>query len=307
VTDKDPGGYVAHAMSIARTGSYEIIDPTLDGRIPGGPVLSSPGARFPGVWERDGHSDVIVPQFYHLWPALLAVSFDVGGERGLSNTAPLLGVLAILAAALALRRAVAAAPWGTEASGLASGGIAGLLLATNMLEVWQGKYPSSEISAQMLFVGALLSLIVALTTGWRPAAGLAGLLTGIGYLDRGDGVLLVLLAVAALAALIAVRRWDSRATWFAVGLGVVLPHALWQAYSYQAAGRYSSLNNVPSFPKLAAAAIAVLVIGFALRPIGPRIARWAAGPGSSARASRTSRASVSAATTTRSWRDCRGS
>lgn len=48
VTDKDPGGYVAHAMSIARTGSYKIIDPTLDGRIPGGPVLTSPGARFPG-------------------------------------------------------------------------------------------------------------------------------------------------------------------------------------------------------------------------------------------------------------------
>ena len=74
VTDKDPGGYVAHAMSIARTGSYKIIDPTLDGRIPGGPVLTSPGARFPGVWERGDGSDVIIPQFYHLWPALMAVS-----------------------------------------------------------------------------------------------------------------------------------------------------------------------------------------------------------------------------------------
>ncbi len=275
VTDKDPGGYVAHAMSIARTGSYQIIDPTLDGRIPGGPVLTSPGARFPGVWERGDGSDVIVPQFYHLWPALLAVATAADGERGISNTAPLLGVLAVLAAALALRRAVAAAPWGSERAGLACGGIAGLLLATNMLEVWQAKYPSSEISAQMLFVGSLLGVVVALTTGWRPAAGAAGLLTGIGFLDRGDGVLLIVLATAALAGVIAIRRWDGRATWFAVGLGVVLPHALWQAYSYDAAGRYSAANTVPKLPKLVAVLVALLLLGLLLRTVGDRIVRAA--------------------------------
>ncbi len=275
VTDKDPGGYVAHAMSIARTGSYEIIDPTLDGRIPGGPVLATPGARFPGIWERDARSDVIVPQFYHLWPALLAVADASGGERGLSNTAPVLGVLAILAAALALRRAVEAAPWGRPAAGLACGGVAGLLLATNMLEVWQAKYPSSEISAQLLFVGALLGLVVALATRWRPAAGAAGLLVGISFLDRADGVLLILLAAGALAAIIAARRWDARATWFAAGLAVVLPHALWQAYSFDAAGRYSSLNSVPSLPKLALAVLGVLVLGVIIRPFGPRVVGWA--------------------------------
>ncbi len=277
VTDKDPGGYVAHAMSIARTGSYKIIDPTLDGRIPGGPVLTSPGARFPGVWLRGDGSDVVVPQFYHLWPALLAVSDSAASERGIANTAPLLGILAILAAALALRRAVVAAPWGSETTGLACGGIAGLLFSTNMLEVWQAKYPSSEISAQLLFIGALLGLVIALTTGWRPAAGAAGLLVGVSFLDRGDGVILILLAVAGLAATIAARRWDSRATWFAVGLGVVLPHAFWQAYSYDAAGRYSAANSVPSLPKLIVAIVGLLLVGVALRPLGSRVIRWAAG------------------------------
>ncbi len=276
VTDKDPGGYVAHAYSIARTGSYEIIDPTLDGRIPGGPVLISPGARFSGVWERDTHSDVLIPQFYHLWPALLAVGVAADGETGVSNIAPLVGMLAILAAALALRRAVAAAPWGREATGLACGGIAGLLLATNMLEVWQGKYPSSEISAQLFFVGALLAFVVALATRWRVAAGAAGLLVGISFLDRGDGILLVLLAVGALALLIAVRRWEPSATWFAAGLAVVMPHALWQAYSYDAAGRYSALNSVPSLPKLALAVVVLLAVGVALRRVGPRAAGWLA-------------------------------
>ena len=155
-------------------------------------------------------------------------------------------MLAILAAALALRRAVASAPWGTEAQrARLRRQSPGLLLATNMLEVWQAKYPSSEISAQMLFVGSLLGVVVALTTRWRPAAGMAGLLIGIGFLDRGDGVLLVLLGVAGLAAIIATRRWDGRATWFAVGLAVVLPHAFWQAYSYNAAGRYSAHQQRP--------------------------------------------------------------
>ena len=63
-------------MSIARTGSYEIIDPTLDGRIPAARCSTSPGARFPGVWERGDGSDVIVPQFYHLWPCI------AGGRDG---------------------------------------------------------------------------------------------------------------------------------------------------------------------------------------------------------------------------------
>ena len=274
VTDKDPGAYVAHAMSIARTGSYELIDPTLDGRIPGGPVLTSPGARFAAVWlQRDG-SDVIVPQFYHLWPALMAVSDDIDGDSGLSNTGPVLGVLAILAAALALRRAVASAPWGNETTGLACGAVAGLLLSTNMLEVWQSKYPSTEISAQMLFVGALLGLILTLTTRWRPAAGAAGMLVGISFLDRADGELLIGLSVVALAAVIATRRWDSRATWFAAGLGIVLPHALWQAYSYDAAGRYTAANSVPTLPKFLASIVVVLVVGLLLRPLGPRVARW---------------------------------
>jgi hypothetical protein len=274
VTDKDPGAYVAHAMSIARTGSYDIVDPTLDGRIPGGPVLSSPGARFAAEWLRGDGSDVIVPQFYHLWPALMAVSDDIDGDSGLSNTGPVLGVLAILAAALALRRAVAAAPWGTETTGLACGAVAGLLLATNMLEVWQSKYPSTEISAQMLFVGALLGLILTLTTRWRPAAGAAGLLVGVSFLDRADGELMIGLSVAALAAVIATRRWDGRATWFAAGLGIVLPHALWQAYSYDAAGRYTAANSVPTLPKLLGSMVVVLVVGLLLRPVGPRVARW---------------------------------
>jgi hypothetical protein len=281
ITDKDPGGYTEHAFSIARTGSYRLIDPTLDGRIPGGPVLQGPGARFGGIWLQKPGSDVIVPQFYHLWPALLAVAHEVAGQRGMAQVPPLIGILAVLAAALALRRAVAGAGWlvgrRNEVAGLVAGGFGGVLLATNMLEVWQAKYPTTEISAQLFFLGSLLGLIVALQTGWRPAAGLAGLFTAIGFLDRGDGLIPLLLAAGLGATLLATRRWDSRATWFAAGAGIVLPHALWQAYSSSAGLHYSQDNDVPGLRTVVVVVVGVFLLGAVLRPLGRRVAGWLEG------------------------------
>jgi hypothetical protein len=103
-----------------------------------------------------------------------------------------------------------------RAGGLVAAGAGGLLLATNMLQVWQTRFPTTEVLAQALYVGRCS----ASSSRCRPAGagrGLAGLLVGVGWLNRADGVLLVLLAAGAGAALLATRRWDSRATWFAAG------------------------------------------------------------------------------------------
>jgi hypothetical protein len=275
-SDKDPGGYVAHAMEIARTGDYAFYDPASDPARIGSVQLASPGARFPGMWRQG--TDTIVPQFFHLWPALLATAYDVGGDNGLSGVAPLCGVLAVCALALATRRAVAAAH--PPAAGLVAGGVAGLLLATNMLEVWQAKYPTTEISAQMLFAGTLLGAVVALTTGWAPAAFLAGALCGIGFLDRADDLALLLLAAALGAVLVALNRFDRRAGAFALGLGVVLPHALWQAYSPAAAASYAAANHVPGLLEVAALVAGLFAVAVAARwllpPRAPAAGRLAA-------------------------------
>ncbi|MCW2666426.1 MAG: hypothetical protein JWN57_1388, partial [Frankiales bacterium] len=240
VADKDPGGYVTHAVEISRSGDYAFVDPLLSS---GAPVqLTSPGARFPGIWIRgardadgscgaDRNGCTIVPQFYHLWPALLAVSYDVAGFGGLFATVPLMGVLSVLLLVAVLRRVGdALLPATRPSAGLVAGLAGGLLLATNMLQVWQTRFPTTEVLAQALFLGALLGVVVTLQTGWRPAAGFAGLMVGVGWLNRSDGFLLVLLAVAVGAVLLTVRRWDPRASWFAAGLGVVVPHALVQGY-----------------------------------------------------------------------------
>ncbi|MCU1693087.1 MAG: hypothetical protein JWM64_2178 [Frankiales bacterium] len=292
VVDKDPGVYVAHAAEISRTGSFSFVDPVLAS---GAPVqLLGPGARLGGIWvhgakDADGSCGnrndgcLIIPQFYHLWPALLATSYDLGGHSALFWTVPVPAVLSVLLMVAVLRRVADAllgvvraggqaddrAPPGL--AGLAAGLAGGLLLATNMLQVWQSRFPTTEVLAQSLYLGALLGIVVALQTGWRPAAGLAGLWVGIGWLNRADGVLLVVMAVGVGALLLAVRRWDGRAWWAAAGLGIVLPHALRQAYDY--AAFYSQANDVPSKGVLAAVCVALLLAGAAVGVVDSLVVR----------------------------------
>lgn len=261
---KDPGAYVSHAIAIARTGSSTLKDPVLDrSRVPTVEVTpEDPVGRFPGIWIKDRDSQRVILQFYHLWPALLASAFKGGGYTGLVNLTPLCGVLAVLAVTLAARRVV----------GLLGGGLAGLLLATNMLEVWHAKYPSNEVFTQLLVGGALLGVVIALQTRWRPAAGLAGLLLGLSYLARPDSLLLILLAVAAGFALIVTGRFDARAGWFAAGLAITLPYGFLQAYVL--ARRYTLATGVPDFPTIAALIGGALAIAVLVRRMAPALGRW---------------------------------
>ncbi len=283
VSDKDPGGYVSHAIEISRTGDFSFVDPFLATAAvdPTFPVqLTSPGARFSGVWVRDQATGLIVPQFYHLWPALLATAHEVGGLEGIRFVVPLMGALSVLLLVALLRRvgdALLVDAGGRQrlarGGGLVAAAAGGLLMATNMLQVWQSRYPSTEVFAQALYLGALLGLVVALQTGWRPAAGVAGLFVGVGWLNRADGLLLVLLSAGIGAALLATRRWDARATWFAAGLAIVTPHALRQAYDY--ALNYSNANSIPPLSKVTAVVVGLFVVATVLRLLLGRPLTWA--------------------------------
>ena len=270
VADKDPGGYVTHAVEIAHHGDYGFTDPIVRD-LPNQWQPTSPDAVFPGVWVRDAPSGRIVPQFYHLWPALLATAYDVDGFDGLRFAVPLMGVLAVLCVVALLRR-VGDAVAGPGA-GLVAAGAGGLLLATNMLEVWQARYPTTEVFAEALYLGALLGVVVALQSRWRPAAGVAGILVGVGWLNRPDGLLLVMLCVGVGAAMVATGRWDARATWFAAGLAVVTPHALLQAYDL--AHNYSIANSIPSLSKVVGVVAGCLVLALVLRLVARRPLTWA--------------------------------
>ena len=180
------------------------------------------------------------------------------------------------------RRPLGLRPGRSELAGLVAGGIGGVLLATNMLEVWQAKYPTTEISAQLFFLGALLGLD---RGGRRPARGRrrasAGLLTVVGFLDRGDGLIPVLLAAAFGAALIATRRWDARATWFAVGRGGRRPaRAVAGVLVLGRAALQPGQLGARACGRSSVVVVGLFVLGALLRPVGPagrRLARATGG------------------------------
>ena len=267
--DRDPGAYVEHAVAISRTHSIDFPDDLVVLQPPGGVPNLAPETEWPALWDEAGQSNKIFPQFYHLWPALLATAKDAGGFTGLFDTGPLLAVVAVgLAVAAARRLAGLPAAWAVA-----------LLLSTNMLEVWQAKYPSAEIFGQMLFLGTLLGVVLAIRARWRTGAALAGVLLALSYLERPDGLVLVLMAWGALAALLAARRFDTRAFWFAGGLLALLPYGFYQAYHL--ARTYTLANKVPSLGKVLAVMAAAALVAGALAWQGTlvqRVVGWASVP-----------------------------
>jgi hypothetical protein len=265
IADKDPGVYVIHAHSIAREGTTVVTDEVVADGMPTRSYTT--GARFPGIWVDADDPTLSRPQFFHLYPALLATAADVAGTAGIANTNVALAALAAMAVALAVRRAF----------GMPAAAIAGVLLATNMLQVWQAKYPTTEMLVQALLVTALLAALVSLETRWRPPAAVAGGLLVVTFLARPDGLLLVLGGLAGCAAIAAVHGWDRRLGWFLAGVGITFPYAALQAWSWNRA--YSDENDLPT-PGLVLAAAAVLLVGaigcraVLRRPIAQVVDRW---------------------------------
>lgn len=255
--DRDPGGYMMTGSAIAHTGSVEFTDPVLASDLP--VQVQSPGARFRGIWISDQAAGTITPQFYHLWSALLATANKLHGFAGQSNTDPLVGVIGVLLLVCLARRV----------GGLVAAGAAGLLMSTHMMQVWQAKYPTAEVFTQMLYVGAVLGLVIALQTRWRWPAFVAGALIGAGWLARPDGVLLVLLAVGIGATLYVLRRFDARGWWFAGGLGLVGLYGAYQAYG--PAELYTRANGIPKLTVIAGLVALCVVGALVLRPVFDRL------------------------------------
>jgi len=260
--DKDPGIYVAHALTIARDGDAIVDDPVLAANLPG--VLISPGARFTGVWtEGDEHA---TSQFFHYFSALTATGIDLTDERAAFHLNALLGALSAVVLALAARRAF----------GLPTAVIAGGLLAIALPQVWQTKYPTTEILAQLLMGGAMLAAAIAADRR-SPVMGLiTGGLVGIGFLARPDGLVLVAVTIAAIGLLVAFDRVEATVWGVAIGLAITLPYALVNAYGLRR--EYTLVNEVPDLPVVAALAVGGLLLARALRPVATRAGPWLAEP-----------------------------
>ncbi len=246
VGDRDPGIYMATGAHIARTGMLQAISPEYATLI-GPSVVQKPLLMVqPGFWVNDFGTGDLEQQFYHLWSGLLAVAYRLRGLAAEAAVTPAVAVVSVLLGALLARRV----------GGLAVGWLTGLLLTVNMMQVWQAKYPSTEIFAQCLFLGALLAAVIAVQSGSRVAAGAAGALIGAGYLARPDGVLMIWAAAGILAAWWVVAGWDIRIKWFIGSL--LVAGAVAEVNAYGVSDYYTALN-LPR-PTLQFAGLVVLTV-----------------------------------------------
>ncbi len=261
VKNRDPGVYINHAVAIAREGSDSIPDPVFDTGaeihvVDGDPQLVTSAGDI--QWRRrtyrgfatDPNDDTaLLPSFFHLWPTTLATAFDIGGRRGMFNLTPMLGLGAVVLVFLATRRAF----------GLVAATVTGGLLAVNMLEVWQAKFPTAEALTQFLYAGALLAVAMALATRWRVAAGIAGGLVGLGFVARPEGLYIVFLALFVLALLWGLEAWDGRASAFLIGLAPPAVIGAYQAY-VRATNYVANQEGLPS-KWLSLLGVVLLVLG----------------------------------------------
>jgi Dolichyl-phosphate-mannose-protein mannosyltransferase len=97
LTERDPGVYVTTARSLARTG-----DLVVDARP--GPFAAEDLSVTSQGWSDDDGNGRLHPQFFHGWPALLALGSAVGGDGLLFVVPAVVAGLALLAFALLARR-----------------------------------------------------------------------------------------------------------------------------------------------------------------------------------------------------------
>jgi hypothetical protein len=256
--DKDPGVYVAHAFAIARHHDVTIPSPVLERGLD--PEIGQTGM-FPGFWIEADAPEAVTPQFYHLYPATLATAADLGGRTGVFNLTPLMAVASVCILVVAARRAASTAAAAVFAA----------LLVTSMMQVWQARYPSTEVLAQLLLAGALLGGVLAVERRWAGGALAAGLLLGVGFLCRPDGFLYILLAAGVVAAAVAAGRTDRRVVALGAGLALTFPYVAWNAYEVRSS--YSDSNAVPPLALLLGGCAALLVAGLVVRGLAVLVDR----------------------------------
>jgi hypothetical protein len=270
--NRDPGVYVNHAVAIARQGDTTLTDPVAETGAE--LVVTDDIARIVTdagevAWRKlpyrsfptdPDDPDLILPDFFHLWPSTLATAHDLGGTAALFNLTPLFAVGAVGLFFLAARRGF----------GLLAASVTAGLLAANELMVWQAKFPTAESLSLFVYAGALLAVALALSTRWRVAAALGGALVGVGFVARPEGIVVVGLAAIVLAGLWVFDRLDGRAWAFAAGLAPLLLLGTYQAYGR--GSRYARLQQgLPSFEEAVAGAVLLGLVAVAVRWVRSRV------------------------------------
>lgn len=216
----DPGVYINTAVHIEKTGEIVIEDPSPPYFPPkqwaNGSEKHSAGypEKYPGFRRAGPNGTRLLPQFYHLFPALLAISYFPSQLEGIFYLVPILGLCALIAVFLAV----------SELMDRKIALVAVFLLAINMAEIWHARFPVTEILSQFLFFSGLFLLARFLKWGEIFPARLAGTIFGILILSRVSALLIFLPLVIFFYGrwFLTCRRRD---------LGFIIPLLILTAYS----------------------------------------------------------------------------
>lgn len=181
----DPGVYIHTASKLAGEGSIQIDEQDF-ARMEAG-ELQSVSADLHGVSEpfkgmRLLPSGKLSPQFFHLYPALMAIAesfFGIAACLGLNAFLNIGCILALYAFAGRL-------------FGWRWGLLAAFLLAINPGQIWQAKFQTAELLVQLLLLGGSNFLLGLDRPAERTtAAAMAGLSFGLALLTRYDTILFI--------------------------------------------------------------------------------------------------------------------
>ncbi|MDF3128818.1 hypothetical protein P0Y35_06395 [Kiritimatiellaeota bacterium B1221] len=189
----DPSVYLQTASQISETGGLLFEHQDL--------IAQSPEMR--ELLFRDVHGipepfggmrifeDKISPQFYHVYPALLALFVSIAGFSSALWVNSLLNVLSLCLMSLFARRWTGSAAWGF---------LAALALYFFPGQIWQAKFSTAELLTQVLILGGFLFL-----HRWSGApssnkidAFLAGISLGCAFLTRYDTLMLLMVLAPVL-------------------------------------------------------------------------------------------------------------
>jgi hypothetical protein len=227
----DAGVYISLGAEIAQNGGFIIQDDVLAQLPPSltnlflRPLTTNPAADaylFPGFYVIDPGSGIVTPQFYPFYPSWLAVAFGLGSStlEGVQAELLLTGLWMILASVAVILTAREVGGW--LAAVLLMAG-----LSVSALQVWFGRYPTTEALTQFLIWSGLWAM-VRWQGGEKPAALWAlvcGTALGAVFLVRID--IVILLPFFALFVIgLWLSGWSRSDWWFVIPFSLLALQSL---------------------------------------------------------------------------------
>ncbi len=272
---KDPGTYLNEGIQIAQRGSLVIHDPVV-AQVPAAlqtlffpPNYPAESLRFMGFFVEHVRTGEVVGQLPHLFPASIAIGYGLNGLTGAR----------VAVAAWAILGLVAVYMLGARVVGWPAAFAAAVLLALNVIDLWFGRYPNSEVAMQALGFAALLAFTRAQQDDDRFFGPVAGALAALLIFARLDGVILVgVLGGVLVLSWMATGARPKAGLVLTLGAGVVFGWAYLAGplrdYAQMPLDYTSALVRRFAWALVLGAVVAIPAVAFVRRRHADRVKRW---------------------------------